>query len=373
MDAACYVGPAMDMDMPFLQSVYDAIARALPRSLRGYLDPALTVLVALAIGVLLRFTLFRWLRRLATGNKIPYDDIVVAALTRRVVAWTVLGALYMQCEDLPWRPRSIAMAQSVLAAIIITSVTVVLVRMSAAIIQAYGTTSAAGVGGTTLIRYITTVLLLFLGTVSVLALFGISVVPAITALGVGGLAVALAFQDTLANVFSGLNLTLAHQIRVGDYIQMGAEIEGFVVDIGWRATTLRTLAGLQIYIPNKKLAETVMTNLTRNPGMSIELEFRVDLDCDPERVEDVVIDEVRQATSELPGLRSDEPAIVRFRAFGEWALEFKAYVGILNFQDRMYLRHELMKRLHRRLREEKIGVPVPQQHVQIHAPAAPPA
>jgi hypothetical protein len=62
---------------------------------------------------------------------------------------------------------------------------------------------------------------MFIGMVSVLALFGISVVPMITALGVGGLAVALAFQDTLANVFAGLNLTLARQIRVGDYIEVG--------------------------------------------------------------------------------------------------------------------------------------------------------
>ena len=351
------------IDLPIVQAIYDAISRALPRALRGYLDPAIVVLAAVLLGVLLRVTLFRWLRWLTTRNQSRYDDIVVTSLTGRVVAWMFLGALYYQCEDLPWRPRTIVLTQNIVAALLIASVTLELMRMISALIQTYGTTSAAGVGGTTLIRYLAAVVLLFVGTVSILALFGISVVPAITALGIGGLAVALAFQDTLANVFSGLNLTLAGQVRVGDYIKLGEDVDGFVVDIGWRATTLRTLAGLIIFIPNKKLAETAMTNYTRDPGMSIELVFRTGLDCDPERVETIVLDEIQQAAQALPGIRTEVPACVRFKAFGDWALEFNAYVDIVSFQDRMVLRHELMKRLHHRLKREQIAVPVPQLRV----------
>jgi hypothetical protein len=59
---------------------------------------------------------------------------------------------------------------------------------------------------------------------------------------------------------------------------------------------------------------------------------------------------MKRAAAALPGVRQDTPAIVRFTAFGEWALDFTAYVEILGFQDRMLLRHELMKRLHLRLR-----------------------
>ena len=127
--------------------------------------------------------------------------------------------------------------------------------------------------------------------------------------------------------------------------------------IGWRATTLRTLMGLQVFIPNKKLAETVMINYTRDPGMAIELAFRSGLESEPEQVEAVVLDELTRAVSSLPGLRPDAPPLVRFRAFGEWGLEWRAYVEILSSQDRFFLRHELMKRLHRRLRVEQIRVP----------------
>lgn len=346
------------MDIPFLHELYLAMSRALPRALRGYLDPVLVLVLAAALGVLARHTLFRWLRRLTAATRSPYDDIIVANLTRRVIAWTILGTAYWQMEEMPWRPRMIAWGQDIVAALLVISVTLTLLRMVSASVTAYGHTRAAGVGGTTLVRYIAGAVLLFIGTVSVLALFDVSVVPAITALGIGGLAVALAFQDTLANVFSGLNLTLSRQIRVGEYVELeGLAIEGHVVDIGWRATTLRTLMGLQVFIPNKKLAETVMINYTRDPGMSIELAFRSGLESEPEQVEAVVLDELTRAVSSLPGLRPDAPPLVRFRAFGEWGLEWRAYVEILSSQDRFFLRHELMKRLHRRLRVEQIRVP----------------
>jgi small-conductance mechanosensitive channel len=355
------------MDISTQLDLHAAIARVLPDALRGYVEPTLIVLTAAVAGVLARFTVFRWLRRLSLLNKSPYDDIIVDGLKRRVVLWTILGALYLQTPALPWQPRAIATTQTVLAAIIVASVTLALMRLVSALVHAYGTTSAASVGGTTLIRYVAAVALLFMGAGTVLALFGISVVPAITALGVGGLAVALAFQDTLANVFSGLNLTLSRQIRVGDYIELGDATGGFVVDIGWRATTVCGLDGLNVFIPNKKLAEAVMINYTIGATMSVELAFRVDLGCRPQHVEALVIDEMRLAAAALPGLRQDVAAVVRFKAFGEWALEFKAYVEIVGFQDRMYLRHELMKRLHDRLLREDIALP--RQRILLDTPA----
>ena len=353
------------MDIPLLPDIYTAIAQALPRWLRPYLDPTLLVLLAASIAVLARLTVLRWLQRLSAANSVVYDDIVVDSLKRRAIVWTVLGTVFVQLEALPWRPRSIAVAQNIVAAALIISVTLALVGLVSRLALAHASSADAGVGGTTLVRYISTTLLIIIGMVAVLALFGISVVPMFTALGVGGLAVALAFQDTLANVFAGVNLTLARQIRVGDYIEVG-ELEGFVADVGWRATTLRTLIGTQIFIPNKKLAESVMVNYSRSDtGMFVTLAFIVGHDEDPERVEAIVIDELLAAVADVPGIRAEEPPIVRFRAFAESALEFKAYVAIRNFQDRFLIRHTLMKRLHRRFRAEGVSIPVPQRAVRM--------
>ena len=124
------------VDIPFLDDLYVAIARALPRALRGYLDPALVLIAAAAIGVLARFTLFRWLKRLTVTTKRPYDDIIVTGLTGRVIAWTILGTLYVQIEELPWRPRMIAWAQDIVAAMLVGSVTLGLMRMRSSLVYA---------------------------------------------------------------------------------------------------------------------------------------------------------------------------------------------------------------------------------------------
>ncbi len=353
-------------DLPLLSDLYDALNAALPRKMRPYLDPALWLVLAATLAVIVRLTVFRGLRKLAAKNEFQHDDVVVDVLSRRIIGWAVLGTLLNQLGELPWKARSISWAEHIVASLLILSVTAALVRMVTGVVEAYGRGAAAGFGGTTLIRYLSTSILVFIGVVSVLALFGISIVPAITALGVGGLAVALAFQDTLANVFAGINMTLARQIRVGDYIDLQNGVEGTIVDIGWRATTLRAPPGPQVHIPNKKLAESVMINYSRpSTRVTVELIFPVPHACDADQVEAVVIDEIKKAVPDVPGLVSDEPPVVRFRGIADSALEFRAYATVLNYEDRFAVRHALMKRLHRRLRAEGIGIPCPQREVRV--------
>src|SRR6266404_164685 len=94
----------------------------------------------------------------------------------------------------------------------------------------------------------------------VLGLF-VAITPILTALGVGGLAVALALQDTLSNLFAGLHLLADKPIRVGDYVRLSAEsVEGYVVDVGWRSTRIRMLQNNVVVVPNKRVAESVITN-----------------------------------------------------------------------------------------------------------------
>jgi small-conductance mechanosensitive channel len=103
------------------------------------------------------------------------------------------------------------------------------------------------------------------------------------------------------------------------------------------------------------------------PHVSVDVPVRVALDCDPEAVEAIVVDELRQARAALRGLR-DEPPAIRFRV-GEFALEVTAWVPIFNFADRHQLRHDLVKRLLVRLRREGLGVPLPQRVVHVQAGA----
>src|SRR5256886_8765791 len=99
-----------------------------------------------------------------------------------------------------------------------------------------------------------------IGVLVPLSVLGVPVTPILPALGVGGLAVALALQDSLTNLFAGLHLLADKPIRVGDYVKIADAVEGYVVDIGWRSTRVRMLQNTVVVVPNKKVAESVITN-----------------------------------------------------------------------------------------------------------------
>jgi small-conductance mechanosensitive channel len=110
------------------------------------------------------------------------------------------------------------------------------------------------------------------GFLVILGSFGVSITPILTALGVGGLAVALALRDTLANLFSGIQILASRQVAPGDFVRFDGG-EGYVLDITWRNTTITDIAGARIIVPNEKLALSIVTNSTRPDGISVMYQF----------------------------------------------------------------------------------------------------
>ena len=113
---------------------------------------------------------------------------------------------------------------------------------------------------TTLTENLVRIVVVILGLLVILKGLGLDITPMLTALGVGGLAVALALQDTLANLFAGLYLTVAKHIRIGNYIKLSSGEEGYLVDIDWRASRLRQLTNNTVLVPNAKLSQSIVTN-----------------------------------------------------------------------------------------------------------------
>ena len=113
------------------------------------------------------------------------------------------------------------------------------------------------------------ILIYTIGIIIVLDRFGIEITPLITALGIGGLAVALALKDTLANFFAGLYLLSDKPIKIGEYISIDSEqspIKGFVEEVGWRTTRIRTRGNFTYYIPNEKITLNNIVNYSRGEG-----------------------------------------------------------------------------------------------------------
>lgn len=204
------------------------------------------------------------------------------------------------------------------------------------------------------------------GMMTVLSVLDISITPAITALGVSGLAVALALQDTLSNLFAGLQIIATRQIRPGDYLVLESAQEGIVADIAWRTTTLRTLSNNLVIVPNAVLAQAIITNYQLPAeALSVPIEFGVDYAADLERVEAVAAEVALQVMQELQPDLADPAPVVRFKAFGDSQITGVAFLRVSEFGDQFPLKSAFIKRLHARFTEEGMSFPYPTRMVHV--------
>jgi small-conductance mechanosensitive channel len=127
-------------------------------------------------------------------------------------------------------------------------------------IRSFGSKHATAFSSVSLLVSVVRIGVLVVGGLILFQSLGIAIAPIITALGVGGLAVALALQTTLSNLFAGLQIIAARQMRPGDFIRLADGHEGYITDISWRTTSIRELYNNIIIIPNANLAATTIMN-----------------------------------------------------------------------------------------------------------------
>jgi small-conductance mechanosensitive channel len=201
----------------------------------------------------------------------------------------------------------------------------------------------------------------------VLNTLGISVAPLLTALGVGGLAVALALQDTLANLVDGIHIILERSVRIGDFVKLESGQEGYVEDITWRTTRVRMLANNMVIIPNSQLSKSIVTNYCLpEKRLSLLIPVSVSYASDPAMVEKMLVDEAKRSVGEIPGLLGNPEPFVRFiPGFGESSLDFTLICQVGEFVDQYLAQHELRKRIFERFRREGVEIPFPQRTVHI--------
>ncbi|MEV6615073.1 mechanosensitive ion channel family protein [Streptomyces sp. NPDC051051] len=333
------------------------------------LDDAVLAGIALAAGLLVAFasrTLLRWLAKHAKRTKWSGDDVVVDAL-RTVVPWAALvGGGAAAAAVLPLtRPVQHTVNQS-LTVLLIFAVTVSAARVIAGLVQSVTHARSGVAGSATIFVNITRVLVLALGFLVALQSLGISIAPMLTALGVGGLAVALALQDTLANLFAGIHILASKTVQRGDYIRLSSGEEGYVEDINWRQTTVRALSNNLVVIPNGQLAKSNMTNFMRpEQQLTILVQVGVAYDSDLEHVERVTCEVVTEVMTEITGAVPDHEPLVRFHTFGDSRIGFTVILGVGEFSDQFRIKHEFIKRLHRRYRAEGIRIPAPARTVAL--------
>ena len=328
--------------------------------------PLCVLALTLAGGYATKRITARVLRPWAARSKGPTAEFVVSVVKGPFMIWMlILGThLALQSSELP--PRATHAIGRILLALWILSLTIISARLAGDLIKYHGAVSGA-LPVTTLTQTLAQLTVVILGLLVMLNLQGVSITPILTALGVGGLAVALALQDTLSNLFAGFYIAVARQVRLGDYIRLNTGEEGYVTDIGWRSTTVRALASNIIIIPNSKLGQAIVTNFylpDKRVGVSIQI--GVSYDCDLDQVERVLLEEAQAAAGEVPGMLAEPaPGVSLDPGFGDWALNFTIGYNVQEFADQFRVRHELRKRILKRLRREKIDIPFPTRTIYL--------
>jgi small-conductance mechanosensitive channel len=319
------------------------------------------LVAAVFVAVLVRNALKHSLDR-ARPRLDPHLYMVLsAALPRPAGAAFFLFAVSAGLRFFPLPASIETLTKHVLPFLLGTLAVLVVMRIALKSIDAYGESnpglkSTAGIG-----KAIT-----WIGGVALIAVIvsdaaGVSLAPALTALGVTSLAVALALQDTLSNFFAGVYLILDKPIRPGDFIRLDSgQQEGYVETIGWRSTQLRTLAPSLIIVPNATLSKAVITNFkAQNPRLIVGTPIEVSLDSDPAQVEAALAEEAKGIV-ELKGVVKSAAPVVRFApGFGDRGLAFTIYCTIEPGTDPAFVQQELRKRVIARLRRDGIALAEP--------------
>lgn len=337
-----------------------------------WLTPVIFVAGGLLLGVLLEKVFLSRLHKLAARTRWEADALVIAALRGMVIFWFFLAGVHGATPTLPLAPAHLVLVRNTLLVLFILSLTVVAARVASGLVGLYAARSEGLFPSTSIFRNLTSAVVFLVGALVVLQTLGISVTPILTALGVGGLAVALALQDTLTNLFAGLHIIASRQVRVGDYIRLETGEEGYVTDIRWRNSTIRALPNNMIIIPNTKLASSIMTNFYQpDKELAVLVNVGVAYESDLEKVERVTKEVGKEIMQEIAGGVPEFEPFIRYNTLADFSINFTVILRGKEYTDQYLIKHEFVKRLVRRYRQEGIEIPFPIRTVYTKSLAPP--
>jgi len=319
-------------------------------------------LVWLIVLFIIKNVFFTVIRRIASKTKTQFDDIFIKSIDfpLTILIFTS-GALLVEKimpalinESLTGSFLLIFKASTILAIILFID------KFLNALLKEYAgkidiLRSSGGV-----VRGFVRVVVISLGILILLDSFGISITPIIASLGIGSLAIALALQPTLENLFSGIQLIIDKPIQVGQFIKLESGEEGYVDRIGWRSTWVRMLPNNTVVIPNKTLVNSRVTNYYYpQKELAVLVQVGVHYESDLEQVEKVTIEVGKETLKDVNGGVAEFAPFIRYHTFADFSINFTVILRAKEFVDNYLIKHEFIKRLHKRYAQEGITIPYP--------------
>lgn len=333
---------------------------------KNFLIPAIISLLSMVILFIVRGIASKTLQRWADKTETDVDDIIISAIKSPSIYLTIAIGLYIGVAISGLPEKYVFYISKAIYVIVIMAISFALAGLSGKILDHYIRKSNLPIPSSGLAHGIIKITIIILGVLITLSVLGISIAPLITAMGVGGLAVALALQDTLSNLFAGIHILVEKSVKVGDFVRLESGQEGYVDDITWRTTRIRMLPNNMVIIPNNKLSQSIVTNYSLpDKEMAISIPISVSYNSDPEKVEQVLLDEMEKAAQDTREILSTSSPSVRFHKLGESSIDFEIVCHIREYENQKSVQHQILKRVFNRFREEGIEIPYPHRVVYV--------
>ena len=322
----------------------------------------------LATGIFFHKIIMPVFARLAAKTSIKSDDLIIKTIRKWIIPWFFALGLYLGLKQLNFESRFYFWIENGLMIFYIFSGTMIIAKVVSGLIRIKAAGSDAIIPSSSIVSNIVIIIIYCIGLLIILQSQGISITPVLTALGVGGLAVALALQPTLSNLFAGLQIISSGNFNRGDFIKLSSGEDGFIEDITWRSTTIRAASDHIIIIPNSKLADmTVMNYHLPQQEITFAVEVGISYDSDLTKVEKITKEVIREILNESEdGVKEFEPDI-SFTAFAESSIRLKAFLRVNNYSAQFQVRSAFLKKLHDRYNTEGITIPYPVRTVLMKA------
>ena len=310
----------------------------------------------------IRVRLKKWAEKTAT----QFDDILLELLRGplKIIAFVILLHLGLRVFPWPeWAEHSLSKGLLVVVAVSITFVVLKLVDVLLGYWKQHAASPEDEQFHKQLLPIIRNSLKAFVVIVALLVTLqnlGLNITSLITSLGIGGLALALAAQDTLANFFGAIAVLLDKPFRIGDRIQLD-HVDGTVEAIGLRSTRVRNQDGHLVSIPNKALGNATITNVSLRPNIRTLINIGITYDTPPEKIE--------RAVAILNDVYRHHPMThdvwISFNKFADFSLNIFVVHWWKSIDFKGYLEgmHELNLKIKERFDQEGIQFAFPTQTV----------
>jgi MscS family membrane protein len=291
-------------------------------TLKQYLIALCIVALAFGIGKIAYWVMSRIVRTFTARTKTKLDDLIIDLIDTPIVVLIALAGLKIGVDQLSLNLKAAGIIDKVLFILFILNVSWVIINLIDAIIKNYlkpmAEKSKNGIDNAVagVAARIVKIILWAVVILAILSNLGYNISALIAGLGIGGLAIALAAQDLLSNLFGGFAILSDKPFKIGDRVKWGTN-DGFVREIGFRTTRIETLDGTMLVVSNSELAKTTLENISKEPARRVVLKIGLVYNTPTRKVKQAedILKEIILKNSDLK-----DDAFIGFSDFGDFAL-----------------------------------------------------